>query len=43
MLGLGPILIVTVMVIVGCETYWTVRYILPSFAAPYCVRWGASC
>lgn len=38
MLALGPILIVTVILLASCESYWTLVYILPLFA-PNGWRW----
>eukprot|EP00632_Arachnochrysis_sp_CCMP2950_P008047 CAMPEP_0185716358 /NCGR_PEP_ID=MMETSP1164-20130828/42597_1 /TAXON_ID=1104430 /ORGANISM="Chrysoreinhardia sp, Strain CCMP2950" /LENGTH=441 /DNA_ID=CAMNT_0028383973 /DNA_START=91 /DNA_END=1416 /DNA_ORIENTATION=- len=40
MLALGPLLIVTVFVLVSSETYWALKYLVPAFAPCCGPRWG---
>ena len=40
MLALGPVLIVTVMVLVSCETYWALKHLVPLFAEVGSLRFG---
>ena len=39
MLALGPVLIVTVIVLVSCETYWSLKHLVPLVAPIFSLRW----
>ena len=41
MLILGPCLIVTVIALVSCETYWALNVLVPRFAERWSARWWA--